>query len=370
MKKIILCTGGTGGHIFPMIALYEELKKNHKVKIITDSRAIKYLDQVDDLTIIPAESPYRKKGFIHFIKSAFIIFISMIKSFFIILFYKPNVVVGSGGYVSFPVLMIARFLKIKFFLYETNSVLGRVNQFFLPHCYKLLTGYELISTFPEKFNDKMVYVGQLVRSQFNKINEEGLFYGKTSKEDEALNILILGGSQGAKVFGEKLPEKFLSLAKKNVKLSLSQQVQEDQIKKVGSYYENNIKASQISEKKLGFSFMLFTFSNQIEDFVKKADIVICRSGSSTLSELASANKPFIAVPLKNSLDNHQYHNAKYYADQDCCWLVEDNQEMGFKIERIIENVFQTRVLLNHKIENLIKLKRGNPIDNFINQITK
>ena len=78
MKKIILCTGGTGGHIFPMIALYEELKKNYKVKIITDNRAIKYLDQTDDLTIIQAESPYRKKGITHFIKSAFIIFISMI----------------------------------------------------------------------------------------------------------------------------------------------------------------------------------------------------------------------------------------------------------------------------------------------------
>jgi UDP-N-acetylglucosamine--N-acetylmuramyl-(pentapeptide) pyrophosphoryl-undecaprenol N-acetylglucosamine transferase len=245
-----------------------------------------------------------------------------------------------------------------------------VNQLFLPHCYKLLTGYELIASFPDTLKDKMVYVGQLVRSQFNKINEYGLLYAKTSKDDGALNVLILGGSQGAKVFGEKLPEKFLLLAKKNVKFSLSQQVQEDQIKKVGSYYENNIKASQINEKDLGFNFMLFTFSNQIEDFIKKADIVICRSGSSTLSELASANKPFIAVPLKNSLDNHQYHNAKYYADQDCCWLVEDDQEMSFKIEKILENVFRTRVLLNHKIKNLIKLKRGNPIDNFINQITK
>ena len=370
MKKIILCTGGTGGHIFPMTALYEQLKKNHKVKIITDNRAIKYLDQVDHLTIIPAESPYRKKGIIHLIKSIFIIFISMIKSFFIIAFFRPNVVVGSGGYVSFPVLMIARFLKIKFFLYETNSVLGRVNQLFLPHCYKLLTGYELISSFPDTLKDKIIHVGQLVRSQFIKINEDDMFDRKISKENGKLNVLILGGSQGAKVFGEKLPEKFLSLAKKNVKLSLNQQVQEDQIKNIGNYYENNIKTSQNNEKKLRFSFMLFTFSNQIEDFIKKADIVICRSGSSTLSELASANKPFIAVPLKNSLDNHQYHNAKYYADQDCCWLVEDDQEMSFKIERILENVFRTRVLLNHKIENLIKLKRGNPIENFINQITK
>ena len=370
MKKIILCTGGTGGHIFPMVALYEELKKNHKVKIITDNRATKYLDQVDDLTIIPAESPYRKKGIIHLIKSAYIICISIIKSFFIILFYKPNVVVGSGGYVSFPVLIVARFLKVKFFLYETNSVLGRVNQLFLPHCYKLLTGYELISSFPDKLKYKIIHVGQLVRSQFIKINEESLVYSKTTNDDEALNVLILGGSQGAKVFGEKLPEKFLLLAKKKIKLSLSQQVHEDQIKKIDSYYEDNIKASQINEKNLEFNFMLFTFSNQIEDFVKKADIVICRSGSSTLSELVSVNKPFIAVPLKNSLDNHQYHNAKYYADQGCCWLVEDDQEMDFKIERILENIFRTKVLLNHKIENLIKLKKGNPIDNFINQITE
>ena len=81
MKKIILCTGGTGGHIFPMIALYEELKKNHNVKIVTDQRALKYLDLKQDLTIIAAESPYRKKGMFHFIKSIFIIGLSVIKSF-------------------------------------------------------------------------------------------------------------------------------------------------------------------------------------------------------------------------------------------------------------------------------------------------
>jgi UDP-N-acetylglucosamine--N-acetylmuramyl-(pentapeptide) pyrophosphoryl-undecaprenol N-acetylglucosamine transferase len=369
MKKIILCTGGTGGHIFPMIALYEELKKNHNVKIVTDQRALKYLDLKQDLTIIPAESPYRKKGMFHFIKSIFIIGLSVIKSFFILISYRPNVVVGSGGYVSYPILVVAKLLKIKFFIYETNSVLGRVNQIFLPHCHKLLTGYELIHSVPEKFKDKMNYVGQLVRSQFMRLSEDGKMFGKTVQKGDSLNILILGGSQGAKIFGDKLPEKFLSLSKKKVNLTINQQVQEDQLASVGKYYEKNIIASKINDKEILLTFMLFTFSNQIEQFVKKADLVICRSGSSTLSELASANKPFIAVPLKNSLDNHQYQNAKYYADQDCCWLVEENDEMSFKIEKIIENVFKTRSFLNNKVENLIKLKKGNPIQNFINQIT-
>ncbi|MEK9959728.1 MAG: glycosyltransferase, partial [Pelagibacteraceae bacterium] len=121
MRKIILCTGGTGGHIFPMMALYEELKKENKVKIITDKRALRYLEANQDLMIIPAESPYRKKGIVHLIKSVMIIALSIVRSFFIIVFDRPNIIVGSGGYVSFPLLMVARFLKIKFYLYETNS---------------------------------------------------------------------------------------------------------------------------------------------------------------------------------------------------------------------------------------------------------
>ena len=368
MRKIILCTGGTGGHIFPMMALYEELKKENKVKIITDKRALRYLEANQDLTIIPAESPYRKKGIVHLIKSIMTIALSIIRSFFIIVFDRPNIIVGSGGYVSFPLLIVARFLKIKFYLYETNSVLGRVNIFFLPYCEKLLTGYETIHSVPEQYKNKIVYVGQLVRSQFAKINEEGLSNSFAVQKDGALNILVLGGSQGAQLFGEIFPERFISLNKKKISISLNQQVKEEQLKKISTYYDNSIKGLEINSKHQLFNFMLFTFSNQIEDFVKKADIVICRSGSSTLSELASLNKPFIAVPLKNSLDNHQYYNAKYYEDHGCCWLVEDNKELGFKIERIIEDIYRTRVLLKNKIENFVKIRKGNPLNNFVNQI--
>lgn len=367
MKKIILCTGGTGGHIFPMIALYEELKKNHKVKIITDKRALKFLKKEKGMSIIPAESPYRKEGIFHLIKSAIIISISMIYSFFIIALFRPHVVVGSGGYVSFPLLMIAKFFKINFFLYETNSVLGRVNRYFLPSCTKLLTGYENIKGLPEEFKSKQSFIGQLVRPQFMYINEQRVFYGTNVEKKGAINILILGGSQGAEIFGKKLPERFRSLMEKNITLSINQQVKQDQLEKLSLFYEKFTQKQNFRDKD-SFNFLLFTFSNKVDDFIKKADLVICRSGSSTLSELASANKPFIAVPLKNSLDNHQYYNAKYYFDHGCCWLVEDNQDLGFKIEKIIEQVYSARLLLQNKIENLIKLKRGNPLNNFINQI--
>ena len=229
MKKIILCTGGTGGHIYPMIALYEELKKNHKVKIITDKRALKFLKKEKGISIIPAESPYRKEGLFHLIKSAIIISISMIYSFFIIALFRPHVVVGSGGYVSFPLLMIAKFFKINFFLYETNSVLGRVNRYFLPSCTKLLTGYENIKGLPEEFKSKQSFIGQLVRPQFIYINEQRVFYGTNVERKGAINILILGGSQGAEIFGKKLPERFRSLMEKNITLSINQQVKQDQL---------------------------------------------------------------------------------------------------------------------------------------------
>jgi len=263
--------------------------------------------------------------------------------------------------------MIAKFFRINFFLYETNSVLGRVNRYFLPSCTKLLTGYENIKGLPEEFKSKQSFIGQLVRPQFMYINEQRVFYGTNVEKKGAINILILGGSQGAEIFGKKLPERFRSLMEKNITLSINQQVKQDQLEKLSLFYEKFTQKQNFKDKD-SFNFLLFTFSNKVDDFIKKADLVICRSGSSTLSELASANKPFIAVPLKNSLDNHQYYNAKYYFDHGCCWLVEDNQDLGFKIEKIIEQVYSARLLLQNKIENLIKLKRGNPLNNFINQI--
>ena len=361
MIKILLSTGGTGGHIFPILSLYKELKKNENikdVKIITDKRAKKFID-FDDFKIINVDSPFRKKGVIHLIKTFFYIFYSTFRCFLIIIFFNPKIVIGSGGYVSFPVLLACILLRKKFILYETNAVLGRVNRLFLPYCFKLLSGYPDIRGLPHKYLKKFNHVGQLVRDKFLQISNEIVDTNSSKINDKVLNILILGGSQGAKVLGEKLPKCFKSLDEKKIKLSIKQQVQKNQLEVIRKFYNNNIKSHAF----------LFEFNKNIENYIIEADVIICRSGSSTIAELSILNKPFIAIPLPGSLDNHQYFNAKYFHDKDCCWLLDENtDDFEHKIITILKDIYNSDDLLNDKKNNLTRLNKKNAIKHFIAEI--
>ena len=358
MAKILLSTGGTGGHIFPIYSLYTKLKKMKEIediKIMTDERAKNFLS-VDDIMIIRSDSPFRKRGIIHIIKTFFYIFISTLKCIFFLISYKPKIIVGSGGYVSAPVLLAALIMRQNFILYETNSVLGRVNRLFLPFCEKLLSGYLEIKKLPKKYKKKFFHVGQLVRNEFIEMSKTN---SSIKQKNKVLNILILGGSQGAKVFGEKLPRCFKGLDSSKIQLSIKQQVQKKQTSKIQDFYKKNIQ----------FNISLFEFENNIHDFIFESDVVICRSGSSTIAELSVLNKPFIAIPLPSSLDNHQYFNAKHYYDKNCCWLLDENSK-NFENEmiNILQDIYYSDVLLINKQNNLIKLNKKNAIENFIKHI--
>jgi len=371
MKKVLLCTGGTGGHIFPMLSLYDKLKDDYEVKILTDIRAKKYLD-TKDIIIINSESPFRKSGFLHKIKTLFTLLFATMHACLIFLIHRPHIIVGSGGYVSFPILFIATIFNKKFYLYETNSVLGRVNKFFLSRCHRMLSGYKEVINFPEKYNYKFRYVGQLVRNQFLDTRDSGVFLKNIvkSKYKDVLKILVIGGSQGAKVFGEKLPICFRSLIEKDIYLSIDQQIQKEQLEYLSNFYGNITKKfnNKYEDK---FIISLFTFHNNLEEYIKKADIVISRSGSSTLSELASLNKPFVAIPLPSSLDNHQFYNAKYYLDKNCCWMLNENDiDFDIKLTKTLTDIYKNKYLLNTKKNNLINLKMGNPIDNFKRELQR
>ena len=365
MTKIILSTGGTGGHIFPILSLFNELKKIKEVeeiKIITDKRATKYIN-LDDLKVIQSESPNRKQGIFHFLKSVLIIFFSTINCLFFLRKFNPKVIVGSGGYVSFPVLLASLILGKKIFLYETNSVLGRVNKFFLPWCHKIFSGYENINNFPKKYEKKFFFSGQLLRKEFFDCVKENDYSQKLIQENEIniLNILVLGGSQGAKIFDEKLPQCFKILNEKKIKFKINQQTTKDKIQITKKFYDEN-KISDLVED-------LFDFKENILDYILKADIVICRSGSSTLSELSFLNKPFIAIPLPTSLDNHQYFNAKYYEKKNCCWVVDQNlKDFDNKIIKILEDIYNLEHILKNKIDNLKKINKKLVLDNFIKEL--
>jgi len=351
-KKIVLSTGGTGGHIFPMIALYDYLiSKSYDVSFVTDKRGEKYFtdDTKYKIKIFNINSPFNQKGLFKII-SIFQLFVSTVHSFFFLIKSRPRVIIGSGGYASFPILMAGYILKINILTYETNTVLGRTNKFFYPLAKKLLLGFNILNNLQKKYQSKARHVGQLIRTSFN-IN------GIKKEKNNLFTILILGGSQAAEFFGEDFAKLLSELDKDFFKLKIFHQCKRDQIEKLKLVYGNSINCE------------LFEFKSNIAPLMLEADIAITRSGSSAISEMISLNLPFIAIPLPTSLDNHQYHNAKYFEERDICWLVEQNSFNIYKFQKmIIDIVANDRKQLKIKLENMKIASKKNTSVNFENEI--
>jgi len=351
-KKIVLSTGGTGGHIFPMIALYDYLiSKNYDVSFVTDRRGKKYFadDTIHKNKIFNINSPFNQKGLFKFI-SIFQLFVSTVYSFFFLIKSRPAVIIGSGGYASFPILIAGYILNINIVTYETNTVLGRTNKFFYPFAKKLLLGFDILDHLQNKYQPKARYVGQLLRASFNrninKVEKKNLF-----------TILILGGSQAAEFFGEDFAKLLSELDKNFFKIKIFHQCKKDQIDKLKLTYGDSVNCE------------LFDFKTNIAQLMLEADIAISRSGSSAISEMVSLNLPFIAIPLPTSLDNHQYNNAKYFEEKGFCWLVE---QRFFNIQKfqkmIIDIVANNKEQLKIKIENMKTASKENVLIKFENEI--
>ena len=138
INKIIIATGGTGGHVFPAYSLAKHFLENKiNVEIISDKRGLKYLQNYNDIKVIKINSStIFKKNIIQMLLSTFIIFYSVLRSLFFLLKDRPNLVFGMGGYSSFPVCIAAKILRIPFIIYENNLYIGKANKYLLPYAKK------------------------------------------------------------------------------------------------------------------------------------------------------------------------------------------------------------------------------------------
>jgi len=356
MKKILICTGGTGGHIFPAISLAQYLeKKNFNVDVVTDYRAKKFINKISikNINFINVKTPTGKSG-LALIYSIFLIFISFLYSIFFILFKKPQLIIGSGGYVSFPVLLAARLLNKKFAIYETNSVVGRVNKFFLNSSLKIFTGYPLKNL--NINNDKNIFVGQLIREQIY-IAKDSSSFKKDSNFD--FTLLVIGGSQGAEIFSKALPQSLNKLFNLNKKIRIFHQVgNKEQEFKIDLSYKNNSNVT------------IFNFEPNIEKYMALSDLVITRAGSSTLSELAFLQIPFIAIPFKDSLDNHQFYNADYFFRMNACWLIDQQDLNSEKLFDLVTELILNKEKLLEKKSKLKELSKRDVNEIFEKEINK
>jgi len=272
------------------------------------------------------------------------------RSFFLLKNMKINKVFSTGGYMSLPVILAAKFLKIKIYLLEPNQVLGQANKYFLNSCKKIFCYSESIKNFPNKFKNKIIIINPLVKEQIYRM--------KTSnKINEKFTLVIVGGSQGADIFDQSLKDSINNISKK-IPIKIIQQTTEKNILYLKKYYTNNNIENQI-----------FSFDKNFSNFVHQADLCITRAGASTLAELSIMNIPFIAVPLPTSKDNHQLENANFYKKNDCCWLIEQKY-FETDIEEILNDIINNKTNYLRKKENLKKLNYQNTWINVNHKILK
>ena len=323
---IVIAAGGTGGHVFLSIGLANYLKKDYDIEIVTDERGIKYFHNYKNIrTKKITSSRIFNKNIIYFIIGITKVFLSIISSMIFLIKLKPKLIIGMGGYSSFPVCLSGFFLKIPIFIYENNLVIGRANKILLPFSKKILVSTSNIQGINKKYKNKISHIGFLLRD--NLLVERNINLEVTKNN---LSVLIIGGSQSAKVFGEQIPEVIKECYKKRVKFNIYQQCLESQKIDIQNIY-----------RKLNIKFELFSFCDDLSKYYQKSDIAITRCGASSMAELVNLRIPFIAIPLPSSIDNHQLENAKYFNKKNYCFLLEQKFILS-KLLSILEDANQDR----------------------------
>ena len=323
MKNILISTGGSGGHVVPATIFYEHLKSEFNVCMSSDDRGIQFLDKNKyDIEII--NTPKISKNIFLIPFNFFLLLYLILKSFILLRNKKIEILISTGGYMSLPLCIASKILNLKIFLFEPNMVLGRSNKLFVNSCIKIFCYSEKVKDFPDILKNKISIIPTLLRKKFYSIQQvESKVIGKE------INLLIIGGSQGAKLFDTIISETIILLSKKyNIKVI--QQTNFKNYKYIKSLYSKN----NIENK-------LFDFDEDVLSLMSKANICISRAGASTLAELIFLNIPHIAIPMPTSKDNHQFENAYFYQQLGCNWILNQDEinksNLTDKLTNIIEN---------------------------------
>jgi UDP-N-acetylglucosamine--N-acetylmuramyl-(pentapeptide) pyrophosphoryl-undecaprenol N-acetylglucosamine transferase len=347
--KILFAGGGTGGHLYPAISVAEELQN------LYEHCEIAFIGSKDKIEgrVVPQLgyqfypiwiSGFQRKLTIKNLLFPVKLIASMVKSLIICMKFKPDIAIGSGGYVSGPAIWAAKVMGAKIVLLEQNTYPGITT--------RLLEKYadEIHITFEEAKNylrnkEKVFVSGNPVRNSLKLIDKSEAL--KKFDLKDKFTVLVVGGSLGSKTLNEGILENLQKLKAMDIQV----------IWQTGKYYYDIYKSYNDENIKV------MDFINDMQAAYSSADIVISRAGASAICEIANLGLPTILVPSPNVTANHQYHNAKALADKNAAILIEDN-EFSNKIIEVISNLKDNKKqleLLSNNIKQFGKPEATNII---------
>lgn len=333
-KTVMLAAGGTGGHLFPAYALAEELgRRGYVVDLVTDMRGDRYgtgfparaVHQVPSATLA-GKSPLAVA------RTGITLTRGVLAARKLMKDIRPAVVVGFGGYPSFPPLLAARQLGIPTMLHEQNAVLGRANKMLARRVDRIATSFETTKFLDGALLAKARFTGNPVRGIV--ISAAGTPYPPLEPNDP-FHLLVFGGSQGARYFSDAVPPALALLpAPLASRLNVVQQAREEDVERVRTAYA-----------KAGIAADIAPFFKDLPAHMAASHLVLARAGASSVAELTVIGRPSILVPLPHSLDNDQLQNATRLAESGGAWCIEQKVLRPDRLADEIARLMQDGVAL-------------------------
>lgn len=356
MTRVLIACGASGGHIFPAVALGSSLKNKYKDIDMLFVGSRRYLDKRifsrENLRFKCLSSnklPYRL-SFSLFVVGAKLVF-DVVKSVYIILNFAPHVIVGFGGYVSFPVLMIGRMMGIPTIVHEQNVVPGRANLLLFKFADKIAVSFEeTIFLMPDNVRKKASLTGNPIRKGMLVDNRE-LALKKFGFDKDKFTILAIGGSQGAhrlnRVFSESIVAMKEDMRSRIQIIHIAGEKDRDWVDAV---YNN-----------FNISNRVFSFIDSIDEAYSLADLVFTRSGAAALFELAFYAKPMVLVPYPYAM-SHQKENALAFSKNGAAIYKEEKDLTAKELSSFIAELIGDRETLKRMSESSRRLARPHAAD--------
>ncbi len=323
-KKVVIAGGGTGGHLYPGIALAKALRKhnmNIEVSFVGTQKGI-------EVKVLPREGFELKtilsagllgKKHLSLWMSWAKLPVGTAQSMCFLISKQPDLVVGVGGYASGPLVLSAWILRIPILIHEQNSFPGLTNKWLGKIADKVAVSFKDSAKFFPK--NKVEVTGNMIRDEFCQPPEEFL------KEPQGpFRVLVLGGSQGAHSINIAMAEALEPLSSKRENIHITHQTGESDYEMVKNKYEDN-----------GFSHDVSPFINDVAEQYRKASLVICRAGATTLAEVTACGKASVLIPYPHAAHNHQEKNARVLDAANAGELVLDDELSG---ERIAQSILR------------------------------
>ncbi|MES2636092.1 MAG: undecaprenyldiphospho-muramoylpentapeptide beta-N-acetylglucosaminyltransferase [Pseudomonadota bacterium] len=323
---IMIMAGGTGGHVYPAMAVADHLKQHgwNVVWLCTEGGMENRLIAGKDYSkAMITMRGVRGKGILGWILLPFKLSTAFKQSFTAIRQHQPDVVLGMGGFAAFPGGVMAKLLGKPLVIHEQNSIAGLTNKVLS------MIADKTLAAFPSAFGDKAELVGNPVRQDITQLPFPAQRYiAHTGK----LKLLVVGGSLGATALNEVLPKAIAVLPESN---------RPQVIHQAG---EKHIAALEANYKAAGVSADTTAFIHNMAELYGWADVVVCRAGALTVAELACVGVASILVPFPHAVDDHQTHNAKYLSDAGAAQLIQQTEFNTQKASEILNSLTRDNCL--------------------------